>query len=349
MARRDIIAIGGSAGGREAIVEIARMLPPDFPGSVFVVWHMPPTGMGVLPKWIGHASPLPVHSAEDGQAIKPGHIYVAPLDHHLLVGVGRVRVTKGPKENRFRPAIDPLFRSAAYAYGPRVIGVVLSGALNDGTSGLWAIKDRGGVAIVQDPDDALVSSMPLSAIENVHVDYQVPVSEIADLLVRLVADPVEAMANGPVSRSGNKLDLEVKIAREGLTSEKAIQELGEISEFTCPECQGSLWQMREGNILRFRCRTGHAYTADALLEDMSEAVEASYWAAIRGTEETVALMRHMAEHLRTHGDSELAQRYDEQAAQAHKRSNNLRQVVIQEKTIASQPLSKNGPDGDEVN
>src|SRR5207248_3847221 len=178
-----------------------------------VVWHLSPGVRSVLPKVLARAGPLPAEHPRDGDAIRPGHIYIAPNDHHLLLERGYLRVTKGPKENRFRPALDPLFRSAAYIYSTRAIGVVLSGALDDGTAGLWAIKMRGGAAVVQDPSDAMHRSMPLSALDNVAVDYKLPVAEIGPLLGRLTREPA---APEPLIAAAEreKMEAEVKIARE---------------------------------------------------------------------------------------------------------------------------------------
>ncbi len=340
MQTRDIVVIGASAGGREAIVELVQTMPGNFPAAIFIVWHMPPSGIGILPKTLSTISLLPAHTALDGAPIQAGHIYVAPVDHHLLLEKDRMRLTKGPKENRFRPAVDPLFRSAAFAFGPRVIGVILSGALNDGTSGLWAIKDRGGIALVQDPADARVPGMPESALENVQVDYCVPVSEMSAVLEQLVSEP---LAEDVRVDENQRLEVEVEIARGGRATEKDIRELGEISEFTCPECHGSLWQMYDGKLLRFRCRTGHAYSAQALLEDLTESVEAMEWAAIRGIEESAVLMEHMARHLVRHGDREAAQRFQNQAQRTRARSELVRQAIITDEIAQSEPGSGTAP------
>src|SRR5438477_682491 len=213
MANKAIVVIGASAGGMQALEAVAAGLPADLPAAVFVVWHLAPGVRSVLPMVLNRASRIPALYPKDGDPIEPGRIYVAPNDHHLLIERGYVRVAKGPKENRFRPAVDPLFRSAAYLYSTRVIGVVLSGALDDGTAGLWAIKLRGGTAVVQDPADALHRSMPINALDNVEVDYKLPVAEIGPLLGRLTREPA---AREPVigAEERDKMEAEVKIARE---------------------------------------------------------------------------------------------------------------------------------------
>src|SRR5689334_16453428 len=188
MATKDIVVIGASAGGMGALEKLVAGLPADLPAALFIVWHLSPGVRSVLPAVLTKAGPLPAVHPQDGDPVRPGRIYVAPNDHHMLLERGYVRVTKGPKENRFRPAIDPLFRSAAYVYSTRAVGVVLSGALDDGTAGLWAIKLRGGTAVVQDPADAVHRSMPLNALDNVEVDYKLPVTDIGPLLGRLTRE-----------------------------------------------------------------------------------------------------------------------------------------------------------------
>ena len=190
MAKRDIVVIGASAGGFDALKQIVSGLPGDLPASLFIVWHIASEVRSIFPEVLHRAGPLTAAHAVNDERIEPGRIYVAPPDHHMLLVKGRVRLSKGPKENRFRPAIDPLFRSAAFAYGPRVIGVILSGALDDGTAGLWIVKEYGGLAVVQDPADAEVASMPENAVQAVRVDHVVTVSEIAALLTKLVSTPV---------------------------------------------------------------------------------------------------------------------------------------------------------------
>jgi two-component system chemotaxis response regulator CheB len=196
--KRNIIVIGASAGGFEAIRQLVAALPATLDATIFIVWHMAPDVTGVLPQVLNRQNTLPASNAVDNEPIKSNHIYVAPPDKHLLVDKGVVRVTRGPKENRFRPAVDPLFRSAAELYGRRVIGIILSGALDDGTAGLWTIKSRGGLAIVQEPAEAAVSSMPESALAAVDVDYRVPMAEMAPLLVRLAAETVSEVSEAPM-------------------------------------------------------------------------------------------------------------------------------------------------------
>ena len=224
MANRDIVVIGASAGGMEALQKLVSRLPAGLPASLFVVWHLSPGVKSILPSILTKAGALPAVHPQDGDRIEPGRIYVAPNDHHMLLENGYIRVARGPKENRFRPAVDPLFRSAAYVYGPRVIGVVLTGALDDGTAGLWTIKLRGGTAIVQEPEEALIRGMPLNALDNVAVDYRLPVAEIGELLPSLVREPAGEPAALPQAEAEKTMhELRIAKEREALKENMSIE------------------------------------------------------------------------------------------------------------------------------
>lgn len=253
MPGHDIIVIGASAGGVEALMSVVRGLPRDLPAALFVVLHVPPDGESVLPKILSHAGPLPAVHPQDGDAIEHGHIYVAPPDYHLLVERGRVRVIRGPRENRYRPAVDPLFRSAARAYGPRVVGVILSGMLDDGAAGLAAIHARGGIGVAQDPDDALFPGMPTSAMRHDHPTHIVPATEIGPLLTRLAHEPTREVEKAAVSEA---LEKETAIAALDMGAIGDPDKPGKPSVFGCPECGGVLWEMDEGPLPRYRCRVG---------------------------------------------------------------------------------------------
>jgi two-component system chemotaxis response regulator CheB len=329
---KDIIVIGASAGGIDVIRTIVSALPEHFHGSVFIVVHSAADAPGVLHTIFGAAGPLPAAIARNGERISGGRIYVAKPDHHLIIEPGRIRLTKGPRENRFRPAVDPLFRSAAQTYGPRVVGIVLSGGLDDGTSGLWAVKQLGGTAVVQDPHEALVASMPQSAIQHVRVDHVLPAAEIAPLLVRLASMPADAQ-EGDLPVPGD-VRIEVDIAKEERATSVGVLNLGEASNYACPECHGVLLQLKDAVPLRFRCHTGHAYTLESLLSEMDEAIEDSLWNAIRALEERVMLIRQAAEHLReSHDerDSALLQRAEE----TQQRADLVRRAVMGEDEATS--------------
>jgi two-component system chemotaxis response regulator CheB len=326
MANRDIIVIGASAGGVEALRLLVRALPKSLQAAIFIVVHTAPDSPGILHEILAYEGGLPSVSARDWEEIRMGRIYVAPPDRHLLLdSSGYTRLTKGPKENRFRPAVDPLFRSAARAFGPRVVGVVLTGGLDDGTAGLLAIKQRGGLAVVQDPDDALVASMPLNAMKHVVVDYCLPLVEVAPLLVRLSAESSEEEGAYAVSE---ELDIEVNIAKEDKALDAGVMNLGEPSLFTCPECHGTLLQMKEGNFLRFRCHTGHAFSINSLLAELTENVEDTLWTAIRSMQESTMLMRHLAQHLSGNGEGAMAELFIQKAQEAERRADLVRQAVM---------------------
>jgi len=271
MDHRHIIVIGASAGGIEAIKQVIAALPKDLEASIFIVWHMALEVRSILPDVLNALQVLPAAHAIDGETITQGRIYVAPPDHHLILEKDVVRISRGPRENRFRPAVDPLFRSAAFAYGASVIGVILSGALDDGAAGLWAIKQCGGLAVIQDPQDAEVSSMPQKAAEAVKADHIVPASQMGGLLGRLVKEMVPAH-----TRKNNKTAVsEIDIAMQKQTF---TNDFGELTPYTCPECHGVLSALQEGDRIRFRCHTGHAFSADTLLASISEISNMRYGA-----------------------------------------------------------------------
>lgn len=332
MPGRDIVVIGTSAGGVEALRTLVGALPSDFPGSIFIVMHTAPDSPGVLAQILDRAGALPAANAFNRETIRPGRIYVAPPDCHLLLEPGAVRVTRGPKENRFRPAVDPLFRSAAQVFGPRVVGVILTGGLDDGTSGLWAVKRLGGTAVVQDPGEAFMPSMPLSAINRVEVDYMLPLAEMAPLLARLASTSVAEQGGYEVPED---LNIEVGIAKEDRALDIGWGKLGSPSIFACPECHGTLLQLEENGRARFRCHTGHAFSADSLLAEITGSVESSLWGAIRAIDESVMLLRHMAEHIREAGNgADVAEQFLEKARDAERRSVLVRHAVFDHENLS---------------
>jgi two-component system chemotaxis response regulator CheB len=287
--RRDIVVVGASAGGVEALSRLIASLPADFPAAVFVVLHVSPGG-SVLPAILGRAGRLPVTHAVDGEPIDEGRVYVAPPDRHLLVEPGRVRVIGGPRQNGHRPGIDPLFRTAAWAYGSRVVGVVLTGTLDDGALGCRSIKARGGVTLVQDPDEAAYGSMPENAIRYDQPDAVAPVDEIAETLIDL--------ANG-AGQTESEAAVDDPPPIEALEGDEERQTNGRVSPYVCPECSGTLWEIGEGaeGLVRFRCRVGHAYSADTMDLAQGTAVETALWTALRALEERVQLKRMLAERV----------------------------------------------------
>ncbi len=320
----DIIVVGASAGGVEALTTLFAGLPADLPAAVFVVLHIPAQARSLLPEILTRAGQLPAAQAVDGMVIEHGKVYVAPADHHLLVEPGRVRVVHGPHENRHRPAVDPLFRSAAAAYGPRVVGVILSGTLDDGTSGLAAVKAAGGVAIVQDPQDALYRGMPDNALRYVKVDYCLPCADIPPLLTRLAATPV-TQEGGPVS---DRLEHDVEAARLDSEALAGDERPGKPSVYVCPDCSGTLWEVHEDNIVRFRCRVGHAYTLESLLAAHDEALETSLWVALRALEESISLNRRLEERSREAGLDAASRRFGERVAETEVHAQRIREMLL---------------------
>ncbi|ACK69639.1 CheB methylesterase [Gloeothece citriformis PCC 7424] len=320
-----IIVIGASAGGVEALRELVAGFPSDLPATIFIVLHISPNSGSVLPSILTRAGVLEAVYPENEEVFQPGRIYVAPPDHHLLVKLGKVELTRGPKENRNRPAIDVLFRSAARAYDSLVIGVVLSGLLDDGTAGLLAIKQRGGIAIVQDPEEALYSSMPRNAIENVEVDQVLSVKEIAKELTRLVYEPIELKEVPPVSKN---FAMESDMATLEPEAMQSDERPGIPSGFACPDCGGVLWELNQGNLLRFRCRTGHAFSVESLLAQQSEELEEALWVALRTLEETANLRDRMAQRATQAGHTARARIYDEDAQTARQRALLIRKAIL---------------------
>jgi two-component system chemotaxis response regulator CheB len=293
---------------------------------VFVVVHTPSTSRGVLPDLLQRHSQLSVFHPSDGQPIQPGQVFVAPPDHHLLVKPGKVRVAHGPKENGFRPAIDPLFRSAAVAYGQRVIGVVLSGALDDGTHGLRMIKRGGGLAIVQHPEQALMSSMPLNAIQNVEIDHIVRVEQLAALLTKLAHEPVARGSEGMSRGKPEKMDV-AEAGDEGLRSHSLP---GAPSPVTCPQCGGALWELTDGKLFHYRCHVGHAFSVESLLSEKDAHLETALWTALRALEENADLQRRLAERTRARGLADLADNYDARSEHLRSRAEVIRSVLVSE-------------------
>jgi two-component system, chemotaxis family, protein-glutamate methylesterase/glutaminase len=314
MAVNRVVAIGASAGGVTALRVLVTLLPRDFPAPILVVQHIG-NRPSILPELLDRSGPLPAAHAEDNQPLLPGRIYVAPPDVHLTVLEDRVRLHAGPKENHTRPAIDPLFRSAALAFGTGAIGVVLTGGLDDGTSGLQAIKMCGGVAIVQDPETAEDPSMPRSALAYVQVDHCVRMEELAPLLVSLVREvpPPSAQAPAPhVVYEHHFPEL------EGDPMEN-LKGIASPSGFVCPECKGSLWRVHDAQPPRYRCYTGHAFTLRSLRTAQEEGVDAALWNALRALDEKHAILKEMAEQEPEGGDAGKLREAAEEALQLARR------------------------------
>ncbi len=333
MPGHDIIVVGASAGGVEALTRLVAELPADLPAALFVVLHIPPYNNSVLPNILSRSGPLPACHPRDNEPIQHGHIYIAPPDHHLLVQRGHIRLTRDATENGLRPSVDPMFRSAAHAYGPRVVGVILSGVLDDGTAGLMVIKRHGGLAVVQHPEDALFPGMALSAIENVTVDEILPLADIPPLLVNLAHEPVSTEGESVVAG-----EIEYEQPDPNLDVERSDEGIGIPSVYSCPECHGTLWEVRDEELIRFRCRVGHAYSADSLLAQQCEQLEAALWSAYRALKESAALARRLAERALLRNHSLSAERFGAQASDAEERANLIQNVLLRgELSAPSEP------------
>ncbi|MDB5301892.1 MAG: CheB methylesterase [Phycisphaerales bacterium] len=320
MPGHDLIVIGGSAGATEALQKIVGGLPAEFPAAVLVTVHTAPTGPGLLADILDRCGPLRAQRAKDGEPIVRGRIYVAPPDFHLLVDHRHIRLFHGPRENGFRPAIDPLFRSAAGAAGPRTVGVVLSGGLDDGTEGLMIIKRHHGTAIVQDPADAQTPSMPQNAIDHCNVDRILPAAQIAAALVELAHS---AAPEAPAIK-----DDAPDVAEVGEAALRFGRPADDANAFTCPECGGALPEVSEGKLRRFQCHVGHRYSEHTLLAAQNDAVESALWAGVRALEEAAALRRRLARGSDARWPR-IVQEYERQAKEAEHRAAILRGVVLE--------------------
>jgi two-component system chemotaxis response regulator CheB len=323
-----VVAIGASAGGVEALTRLASGLPSDLPFAVLIVLHVPASAPSVLAKIIDRSGPLPAESATNGAALEPGRIHVAIPDRHLLVSDHRLMLSEGPTESGYRPAINTLFRSVALQFGPRAIGVLLSGVLDDGVAGLGAIRSRGGTTLVQRPDDALYPTMPHNAIAAGVADHQVTATEVGAVLKRLADREIEERSMEPDS----SMEIENRIAmgtRFDVPSES--DGLGPASGYTCPDCNGSLMTLNDTS---YRCRVGHAWSADALLKARDEEVEGAVWVALRSLKEKANLARRLAQKV---GSGVLHDRYNQVADEADQAMTVLGKRLLESSADSDKP------------
>jgi two-component system chemotaxis response regulator CheB len=303
-----IIVVGASQGGVPALQALVSGLPKDFTVPILIVQHIG-SSQSILPSILNDVDGTRAAFGKDHEALRDGRIYVAPPDHHMQLQDGQVELTRGPRENYARPAIDPLFRTAALYYGPDVIGVVLTGRLNDGTAGLYEIKRQGGITVVQTPDEAEASDMPQSALDNVAVDYCVPVAEMPRLFARLTENSKQRsqFIRGVVPMSHEKLD--------------------QPSAQTCPECGGAMREEVVANLTRFRCHIGHAMTAEVLASTQLEKLDYHISAMLRTLNERAALCRDIAAKHANIGNSRVAETWKAAAKEAEQRELAARQLV----------------------
>ena len=317
----NVVVIGTSAGGLEALDTLVAGLPAGLPASIFIVQHMAPQNTGIaLVHRLGKYKDFQCALAANGEKFHPGRIYICPADNHLLIKEDHLLVTKGARENRYRPAIDPLFRSAAATHGPRVAAVLLTGVLDDGTAGMMAVKKCGGLTIVQDPKDAAYPEMPQSALNNVDVDYCVPITQMGALL--------EKHANklaGKTKAFPDSIRIEAEIAERVLSDVQQVSSLGGQVPYNCPNCGGVLWEMAGAATIRYRCHTGHSYTAKSLLTSQTEKIEETLWTSLRMFEERKNLMNNLAVK-ETH--SSLKRSYREQAKSTQIHIERIRAMLL---------------------
>ena len=317
-----VIVVGASQGGVPALMQLASALPADLAAPVLVVLHIG-EHRSILPALLARDASVRTSHAQDGETIRAGHVYVAPPDHHMLLVGEKITLTRGPKEHHTRPAIDPLFRSAALAHGSDVVGVVLTGNLDDGTNGLQVIKERGGIAVVQDPDDAEVRSMPVSALRYVDVDHCLPLPLIPMLLTTLAAAPPRPAVQTTESVSAHEQALTL---REGDAMEH-LESIAEPSTFVCPECHGALWKVLDSRPQRYRCHTGHAFTSRTLQDSLAVASDEALWSSFRALQERQMLLQYMAEHDRAVGEARSAERFAAAAERLERQAEVLRGLI----------------------
>jgi two-component system, chemotaxis family, protein-glutamate methylesterase/glutaminase len=313
-----IVVVGASAGGVEALKSLSSGLPPDLAATVLVVLHLPRSSPSALPAILDRVCPLPVRAAVDGELLRPGEVLVAPADRHLLVIDGRVRLSIGPTENGHRPAVDPLFRSAARGFGPAVIAVVLSGARDDGASGVAAVARHGGIVVAQEPQDALHASMPLAAIAAAAPQHVIAAAKMGPLLGEL------ARSRPPASAQADQtLDAEAKVAE----FEVDVDERFSAGQYGCPSCGGALIELADDPVLRYRCRIGHAWSAEGLLIEQESALEGALWMALRALEEKAALHRRLSGGSSRSGASAAARRHSASEQEAQRSAVLLRRLI----------------------
>jgi two-component system chemotaxis response regulator CheB len=323
----------------QALSALVADLPPTLPAAVFIVLHVSANVPSLLPDILARECELEVAHAIEGEPIMRRRVYIAPPDQHLIIEDGRVRLVHGPKENLHRPSIDALFRSAARWGGPRVIGVVLTGARDDGKVGMRAVQQRGGITIVQDPLEALFPSMPMSVMRDIRVDYSLPLREIAPLLNTLSREVAEEEEGYPVP---DDVEIESRIAEQQMESGEliaSVERLGKISKLTCPDCHGALWEINDEDILRYRCHVGHAYTSEALNEGQSEMLEVALWSAVRALEEQMMLAQRIVVRARKANHERAAIMFEQRAREAEQHSAVLRQLLLRgEKGAIGEPV-----------
>lgn len=337
MARRDIIVVGASAGGVEALTVLLKTLPTDLHASVLIVLHIPEHSKSRLNEILQRETSLKVKFAEDGEIITQNKIYIASASRHMLVEEGKITLGNGPKENRFRPSVDALFRSAAYSYRSRVIGILLSGAMDDGNSGLWTIKHLGGVAVVQQETEAIFPQMIKNAKYHVEIDHEVPIIEMAALLSRIVNDGPPSDIKELSEEEARLIKLEMIVAKRDNAYELKLLEYGDFTPVTCPECHGALVQLKEGRIIRYRCHTGHAFTVSSLLAGVSENINNQLWQAMKGMEENSILLEKLSGLFDASGHDVISKSYIAKSDEFKKKARMIHTMIEEHEQVSGDP------------
>jgi two-component system, chemotaxis family, protein-glutamate methylesterase/glutaminase len=327
---RNRIVIGASAGGIDALIRLVRALPLEMASSIFIAVHYPAHGVSMLPKILSRNSMLTAIHPANGESVRPGTIYVAPPDRHMVFEDNKIVLTKGPREHGFRPAIDPLFRSAARLFGERVVGIILSGTLGDGAAGLQAIKKAGGLALVQDPSEAIFSGMPTRAIEEGEVDAVLTLGEIAKSISELVSaqvsqEEIRTMTSAKKKRA--EIDQPAKYVRKDMQRfEQGAQ--SHATSLTCPDCGGSIWEVGNGNNTQYRCHVGHIYSIESMLSGQGNTLESALWTAVRLLEERAALLKRLASRAGLRSSPILECRFAKQAQENEVKADVIRQMLL---------------------
>jgi two-component system chemotaxis response regulator CheB len=331
MSNRDILAIGTSAGGVEALLFLAKSLPSDLPASVVLTIHLPGHPRSSLDDILSNAGTLPAQFAQNGEVLRKSRIYIAPPDRHLLVDGDRLSLGEGPRENNSRPAIDPMLRSGAVCCAGRAVGVVLTGTLSDGASGLWAVQQAGGVTVVQDPKDAAFPEMPLTALNRVKADHVVRLKDMPALLTTLVHEPA-----GETKVLPRSIRFEVEIARTGRSAMDEMDALGRRSVLACPDCGGVTWEIDEGELSRFRCHVGHTYTAELMSLALDENLRRALASALRALEERVALAQKLYNQAKASGHHLLAENWATKLKEFEREMDIIRSSIRRMDRLAAQ-------------
>jgi two-component system chemotaxis response regulator CheB len=330
MTNRDILAIGTSAGGFEALRFLAREFSPDFPASVLVTIHLSNQFRSELDAILTQAGPLPAGFAVDGEKLQRSRIYIAPTERHLIVESEHLRLGSGPRENNARPALDPLFRSAALCCGERCVGAVLTGTLGDGAAGLQALKQSGGVTVVQDPSDAAFAEMPTTALLRSQPDHVVSLAGMPALFEKLVREPA-----GEAKPVASGLEYEVNVASGERGSMHEMDRIGRRSALACPDCHGIMWEINEGGLVRYRCHVGHAYTAEIMSVALDENLKRSFGGALRALDDRVALARKLEAQASAGGRTRIAESWASKALEFEAEAKIIRDSIRRTDELAA--------------